>query len=62
MALQRKVVDDETSGQSKTKKKTYQVLNERGQASVQEYHNRHDKLKFLRHLASLQNPYYETET
>ena len=55
IAIQRKVVDDETTGQSKTKKKTYEVLNARVRAAAHEYHNRNDKLKYLRQLAVLQS-------
>ena len=54
IAVQKKSVIDESSGQKGSKRKKYTTLNKRVQSTVEKYYTYTDKMKYLRYLVVLQ--------
>ena len=54
IAIQKKTLLDESTGQRATKRRKYHSLNKRVQGTVEKYYNYSDKMKYLRHIVLLQ--------
>ena len=54
IAIQKKTLFDESTGQRATKRRKYHSLNKRLQGTVEKYYTYSDKMKYLRHIVLLQ--------